>query len=145
MARTERWVSIVLLSLTFFVGVSACFGGVTLLSQGGGTVLEKPVAILERTPFESFAVPGLLLLLLGVVNLLAAWAVLARWSIAWLLAAVAGVGVVVWTTVQLGMIGYVSFLQPVYAALGIATVILAVGVTLVEHRGERELGLTFGG
>lgn len=136
MTRAARWLSIVLLSLLFFVGVSSFFGGITLLAQPAGTVLRMPLALLAHTPFDSFAVPGLLLTLLGVLHLFAVWAVLERWPSAWLLSAISGGGVVVWTSVQLGMIGYVTFLQPLYAAIGVAIFAAAFAYAAVEARGE---------
>lgn len=145
MTRTERWAFVPLVALTFFVGVTAFLGGVTLLAQPSGTVFRMPVSLLDATPFESFAVPGLLLMSLGVLHLLATWAALTRRPSAWLLGAAAGVGLVVWTTVQLGMIGYVNFLQPVYAALGVGIVAAAVAYAVVEHGEARPLRMAGAG
>lgn len=73
--RVTRWAAIVLLA---FLGVSACVGAAPmLLFPNGGGIL--PMSLLEHTPFDSFVIPGILLLTAnGLLALAALWMVVMR-------------------------------------------------------------------
>lgn len=109
--------------LTLFVGVGAVFGGVGLISEAD---LGMDPAWLDGTPFDSYVIPGyLLLIVVGGSNLLAG-------ALTWLqhersvpFAFLAGGILTGWIAVQLAMIGFTSVLQPLYFVLGLMTMAFA--------------------
>jgi hypothetical protein len=113
-----------LIGLTVFVGLNAIGGGVGLILTNG---LGMPLADLQGTPFSSYVIPGYILAIaVGGSNLLAAWALLTRHAYAAQMAFAAGAVLTGWVTVQIAMLGLVSFLQVAMFALGVVTVAFAL-------------------
>lgn len=84
---------------------------------------------LEHSPFTDYLVPSLVLMLcVGGVMLLGCIAVFAHWqqARAWTLAA--AVILLIWLSVQVLILGFVSYLQPTTAVF--ALVLLALGLLL---------------
>jgi len=108
--------------LLAFAALNAFGGGYYALSGARGV----PVEWLEGSPFRSYFVPGLILFGgVGGTFLVASVATFAGWRIAPVLAMAAGVVVLGWLTVQLAIIGYVSWMQPVTAAAAVVILTLA--------------------
>lgn len=139
-----RIARVVLLILQAFVAVTALAGGVVLVlgsvDPDLGSVLVPPGAYLAGSPFASYLVPGVLLIV-GVAGVHAAafLAVLvsSRWAMP--LSAAGGFGCLIWIFVQMIYIPF-SPLQAVYFALGLAELVLAmvllgvVDAVLTAHR-----------
>ena len=71
MFKTFRIISIVFL---IFNAITALFGGILLVIAPSGKLLQMPIKLLEYTPFTTFLIPGLILLIFnGLLSLLAAW------------------------------------------------------------------------
>jgi len=120
-----------LVAFEVIIGVGAVYGGFGLIVNGMG----MPIAWLDATPFPSWAVPGLLLLVLVAVPMaLAAAAELARSRLAYASSAIAGAVLVAWIVAQLLVLRRFFFLQPVLAVAGVAVLALA---WLVHHRARR--------
>ncbi len=117
--------------LCLFTGITAIGGGVTLLNG----VNSPPLAMLEHSPFESYLVPGLLLLLVvGMGNLAAAALEARRIAHSELAVSVAGAAVMVWIATQLVMIRTFSWLQVLYFGVGVITFGAAVWLWRARHR-----------
>ena len=113
-----------LLFVQAFVAVTSVLGGAALVAGSifdwSGTPLAIPTSFLEGSPFTSFVVPGLaLMLVVGGTHLVAFVMIARRMRWAMLAAAIAGFGVLVWIFVQMVYIPY-SPLQGTYFVLGIA-------------------------
>lgn len=118
----RRSLRIFLIVLEVFVGVGAVAGGIGVATNGIGF----PVEWLEGTPFRSYVIPGLVLMfVVGGSQLAAAIAVWRRrwWGTVASLAA--GLILAGWISVQVAIIGLVSWLQPFYFALGLLVAGLA--------------------
>ena len=108
--------------LLAFGALNAVAGGYYGLSGAEGVPLE----LLEGSPFRSYYVPSLILLVVvGGSFLFAAIAVLARSRIARISALGAGVVVLVWIAAQVSIIGYVSWMQPVTAIGGVLILLMS--------------------
>lgn len=117
--------------LCLFTGLTAIGGGISLLAG----VNVPPSSMLEQSPFESYLVPGLLLLLVvGMGNLAAAALEARRIAHSELAVSVAGAAVMVWIATQLVMIRTFSWLQVLYFAVGVVTFGAAVWLWRVRHR-----------
>lgn len=100
------------------LGVGAIGGGV----YGVLGAEAVPTAWLEGTPFDSYLVPSLILMVVVAGSALAA--AIASWrgtAGASFFALAAGVILLEWIAVQVAMIGYVSWLQP---SVGVAGVVI---------------------
>lgn len=129
MVRTAR---IVLLSVLAFVSVTALAGGIALiagsLDPALGSVLVPPMEYLEGSPFTSYVVPGLaLIVLVAGSQALAFFAVLRHAGRAAFLAAAAGFACLIWIFIQMVFIPF-SPLQAVYFTAGM----LELGLVLVH-------------
>lgn len=124
-----------LLVLHAAVAATAAAGGAVMSAgsiwPGLGGGLVPPASYLEGSPFTSYLVPGLLLLvLLGGVHALAFIVQLRRTRHAVLWSAVAAFDLLIWIFVQMVYIPF-SVLQVLYFAAGAAEaglVMLALGV-----------------
>lgn len=108
----SRWLLALLLLL---VGPPAIGGGLTLVAAPDGSLLRMPLSQLDHSPFTSFLIPGLLLLLvIGVGNTLAAVLVLARSTIADVVAFAAGAALLVFILTEMVMLRSANWLQVGY-------------------------------
>lgn len=112
---TKKSMRIVLVALEIFVGIGAVAGGLGVMTNG----IRLPVEWLQGSPFDSYAIPGLILMIaVGGSQLVAAVTVLREreWGAAASLAA--GLVLVVWIVAQVVIIGFRSWLQPFFLVLG---------------------------
>lgn len=115
-----------------FIGINGLVGGVLMLADPNGAPMGMPVSDLERTPFDSYVIPGLVLLLLwGCGSLVTAfglwrrpqWPLLIRltaWSgqhWAWAASIALGLALLVWLTVQVFTLPAVAVIQYILYAL----------------------------
>ncbi len=128
----SAWVAVGVLA---FLGISAVPSGIAMLI--GGTDVF-PRAWVDAFPLiGSLVAPGLVLLLgFGVGALVTAYGVLYRpcWPVlalverltgqhwSWLATLLLGLGQLAWIGLEGGYLGWVSFLQPMYAVVGLALV-----------------------
>jgi hypothetical protein len=122
-AETDRsMIRRLLGGLLAFGAVNAFAGGYYGLA-GAESV---PTEWLEGSPFRDYHIPSLILFtVVGGVLLFAATAVFGRLRIARRAALAAGVIVLGWITVQVAIIGYVSWMQPATATGGLLILVLA--------------------
>ena len=80
---------------------------------------------MENSPFGSYTIPGLVLLVVGIVNLAGAVGVLRRHVCGTLVSAVAGLMWMGWFVVQVAVVGFVSWQQPFYFVVGVLIIALA--------------------
>jgi len=115
--RVARWA---LLALASFLAVTALAGGAALITGDIAPGLE----LLEGSPWDSYAVPGLALLSVGACAAAAAWAVWRRHGLAARLSMLAGAMIVAFEAVEALYIPYHP-LQPFYGLVGAAMIWLA--------------------
>lgn len=126
---------IVLLVVEGFLAVTAVAGGVALAlgPRLGPAGIIPPPEYLRGSPFESYLVPGLILLLVvGGTQLFAFLLLLRRldWAVA--AAGMAGCGLLIWVFVQMVIIPF-SVLQAVYFGGGLLELVLALLLLDVLH------------
>ena len=116
---------ILLGALLAFGALDAFAGGYYGMSGAPGI----PIEWLDGSPFTSYVVPGLILfVVVGGTLLNAAVAVFGRSSDGPWAAYLAGAVVLGWIAVQVAIIGFVSWLQPITALGAIAIIALAAGL-----------------
>jgi len=129
-----RSASIVLVA---FIGVSACFGGGLLIVDPSGRLLGLSTSMLETTPFESYLIPGIVLLtVIGVGSFLVMATIIRSNPIFPVLVTADGAVLTTWVIVQIAMIEVVLPQQLIIGFIGL--LLVGVGVLQWNHRSVRK-------
>jgi len=116
----------VLFVLETITGISSVIGGIGLITGW----LDVSKSHLEQTPFNSYVIPGLILLLaVGGLLVAAAWMVKSNGKYALEASLAAGFMLLGWFSVQIIMIGLFSWLQPILGGAGVAIAVIAVAAS----------------
>jgi hypothetical protein len=113
------------------IALAAVLGIVALNAFGGGVYGMSgaegvPASWLDRSPFDTYFVPSLLLFVaVGGSAALSAVLVFRRAPMGPAYALAAGAILLVWIVVQVAIIGWVSWLQPTMALAAIAILLLS--------------------
>jgi len=87
-------------------GVSGIAGGLGLMLDPSGESLSFSQSYLDGTPFGSFLLPGVILFtVLGVLPLVVFYGLVRDRAWSWLLSVILGVGLVVWLTTEVVLVG----------------------------------------
>ncbi|HTJ43953.1 MAG TPA: flavodoxin domain-containing protein [Kofleriaceae bacterium] len=122
--HAPRWP---LAALCLFVGVTAIGGGAMLIAAPDGSLLRAPLSVLAHSPFTSFLIPGLLLLVvIGFGNAIAAASVAGDTPHADHLAFAGGTALLVWTVVEMALLRSLEPIQLGYVAIAIAILAMAL-------------------
>jgi uncharacterized BrkB/YihY/UPF0761 family membrane protein len=130
-----------LIGLILFQGISGLFGGFALIIDQTGELLQMPLSMLEGSPFDTFLIPGIILLtVLGIFPMVVFYGLWKRSNWAWMGALTVSVALIIWIGVEIWMIGYHSEppLQLVYGLLGVILLILTF-IPSVRHKLTDEL------
>ena len=116
---------IILLILLSAVGITSVICGIIMITNPDGSILKLSRDLLKPTPFEEFFIPGLVLLLVGLTNTVAAILVVLnkrkwyRWSIT------AGALITGWIIAQMILIQTVNGMQILYLGAGLFILLLS--------------------
>jgi hypothetical protein len=129
------WLAVV---LELFTALGAIPVGIMLITDPTGAGVGFPSGWIEATPFGSYLVPGLYLLLMNGVGMLvvAGLTVVRHWTAPWL-TGVLGTGLAIWIGVQLVVMPEVSYLQALFGVIGV--VLAAISVAWLRHTGQLRL------
>ena len=123
--RQRTWQRVILLIVLGYEGLGGLAGGGLLVAKPDGSLMEMPVALMHGT-FSDFLIPGIILLGLGALNVVAFIDVLRRRRTAWLTAGLALGGLAVWFLVEIIVIRELHWLHVMWGfpvMLGIAAAI----------------------
>ena len=130
-----------LIIVLIFQVFGAFYGGITLVIDPSGNLLQMPLSNLEGSPFKDYLFPGLILLfLLGVFPAFVAYSLIKKptwkWANklniykdqhwAWTYSLYVSIMLIIWIDVQIMLIGYGAPIQIVYAFLGIILLVLTL-------------------
>jgi hypothetical protein len=121
-AEHRSWPAWILGGMLLLIGAAGVFGGVSLVRDGFG----MPLSWLHQTPFTSWALPGIVLLIGVAVPQFTALGLIVsghRWALAG--GYLAGLGLVLWIAVQMLVLQRYFIMQPAIAAAGAAEMLLA--------------------
>ena len=126
--RIARIVSITAL---VFLGLSALVGAIPMLLLPEGEPLTMPQSLLRHSPFHSYLIPGIILLVAnGLLSLWVLWLTVRRHSgYDWWVAA-QGCVLLGWLIVEVVMLKLVGWPHYFYGA--VAVVLVGAGIALVR-------------
>jgi hypothetical protein len=105
--------------LQVFIGLGAVAGGMALILQPSGASLGIPLSLLEKSPFSTYLIPGIVLFVVnGLGNLAGAVATFTRRRYAGEAALALGVFLVAWIIIQVYWIAAFHWLHAFYFILG---------------------------
>ncbi|MFE6076839.1 hypothetical protein ACFVQB_20460 [Paenibacillus sp. NPDC057886] len=134
----RSWVIIMMQGL---LGIGAMVGGGVLIIDPSGNLVNMPDSLLEHSPFGSFLIPGIILLLvLGVMPMIIAISLIRRthWEIGeklnlysnqywgWTFSLYTGFALIIWIMAQVYWIQHVSVIHLVYFAWGVGIQIVTL-------------------
>jgi menaquinone-dependent protoporphyrinogen oxidase len=116
-----------LAALCILVGAMAIIGGIALVLWPDGSAIRLPLDMLATSPFESFLIPGLILLVvIGLGNTIAGALLCRNTPRSDIIAFVAGLALFGWTVIQIAMVSRFSALQLGSLVVGFAIVALSM-------------------
>lgn len=135
--QTSRVARILLIALDAFLAVTAVAGGIGLLTG----LLAAPLALLQGSPFGSYIIPGLaLLVIVGGSALVATVLMIRRHALGAVLSGMAGAMIIGFEIVEVLVIGsepgVARNLQVFYFAFGLAMAVAALWCWTTEHTAQ---------
>jgi hypothetical protein len=137
-----------LMILVIFQAISGVFGGVTLVYDPTGNIINMPLEILHDSIFKSFLIPGIILLiLLGLFPLLIFILMIFEpqkdiieiiniypdRKYIWAYNIYLGIMLLIWITVELHILETVDVLHTVYAFVGILILIISLSPRVMRY------------
>jgi hypothetical protein len=131
----------ILIIFLLFLSLFGIYGGIDLIVDSSGEHLHLNCQELINYPFRDFMLPGIVVLaLFGVMPLLLIMPLLKKPKIDWLdvfniypkrhwawsFSVYLGIFLIIWTDIQIWMIGYHSFLQILPSLYGVSIIFLCL-------------------
>jgi hypothetical protein len=111
-----------------FIGITAIAGGLKLLSNPNG-LPDFPIEWLINSPFTNYFFPGLVLLIvIGFGYVVSGTVTFLRKGYSGSMAALLGICLILYMTVEVWFVGLRNFLQPLYFILGVIVLILGLNL-----------------
>ncbi|RKQ37968.1 hypothetical protein [Oceanobacillus halophilus] len=121
-------------SMQLFVGLGAVAAGIGFILQSNGSYSWMSVEILKKSPFEDFLIPGIVLLtIIGLGSIFGSYLSFKQYFFSGKISMFLGLALAMWISIQVYWVGWVSWLQPVYLALGFIQVILGYSTFRLYH------------
>ena len=116
-----------------FLGVTSIAGSIPMILDPSGSMLHMPLSLLEHSPFHSYLIPGIILLVTnGLVVIVVFMAAAQRVEGYGNLVATQGVVITGWITVEVMLLRLAIWPHYVYLAVGL--VLIVCGLSLRRDR-----------
>lgn len=145
--------AVILIILVIFQSVSALYGAISLFLEPDGHLLQMPLSFLEKTPFNDYRIPSLILgILLGFFPLLSVIGLIFKppWKWAsvlniyhdrhfgWTYSLYTGIMLNIWIITQVQMVGFGHFIQTIYGSLSILILICSLMPAVMKYYTRKE-------
>ncbi|MFC1874867.1 hypothetical protein ACFLY3_01745 [Chloroflexota bacterium] len=115
--------------IQMLIGLGGLASGLMFIIAPDGSLMGISTEVLIDTPFKDYLIPGILLLtFIGLSHIIAASLSFANNRFSHYLDIAIGFAMAIWIIVQLLMIGYESFLQPLILILAIIEILIGMFV-----------------
>jgi hypothetical protein len=123
--KNLKIIYVILGCLQIFIAIGAIPAGVGYLMDTSGAKLGVTPELLEKSPLDSFLLPGLFLVLVnGLATATGGVLSFLRHRYAGLAALVLGNILILWIIIQVAWIGMISFMQPMFFVIGVIETVL---------------------
>jgi hypothetical protein len=124
-----------------FLSLGAFYGGITLILKPDGSILQMPVELMERPVFQSYLIPGIVLLVIfGILPVFLIAGLLTKPQISWLNALnlikdhhfvwtftiYIGIGQIIWIDIQTLILNQAGLIHVIFSGLGILIVCISL-------------------
>jgi hypothetical protein len=115
-----------LLLILFFQGLSGLTGGFCLIIDPSGELINLKISLLDQSLFSNYLIPGFVLFVfLGILPLVVFWGLLKKIRLAWYGSLASGLGLIIWISVEIIMIGYLAD-PPLQFIYGVVSILILV-------------------
>jgi hypothetical protein len=131
----------ILLFLLAFLGLGAIAGGGALIVSPSGDLLKMPLSLIEKSPFRSYLIPGIILFsVLGLVPCLVVFGLIKKpkwifaeqfnffkdmhWS--WTFSIYTGFALIIWLQIEMEVLQSIYLVHTFYMFLAIAIIFVAL-------------------
>ncbi len=142
-AGQKKWQRVTLLSILGYEGLGALAGGILLVIAPDGRLMDMPVDMMHGS-FKDFFIPGIILFLLGILNVIAFFSVLLRKRSDWLMAGLAMGGLHIWFWVEIAILQEIHWLHFMWGLPVIIGAIVSVPLIFPKHWDLRKTALVCG-
>lgn len=104
------WQRIILLTVIAYEGLGGITGGILLIAAPDGHLMKMPVSMMNGA-FPDFMIPGIILLGLGVLGIIAFFSVLKRRNGDWFMAGLSLGGYLIWFIVEIIILNELHWLH----------------------------------
>ena len=133
MKQTKSAASLIAILLLLFNGVGAIYGGISLISRPDGSSISLSASLLDRTPFHSFFVPGIVLLIVnGLFSLVCIVMQLMKYARSGYFIMMQGTLLTGWILIQVSMLHTINMLHYVMCTTGL--LLVACGAIIVKSK-----------
>lgn len=125
--KGQRWISNALGVLQILIGVGGVPAGLILMLDPTGSGMGFSPELLAGTPFQNYFIPGLFLFAVnGLGSLVGGVLNVIRHRYAGETAVGLGILLMGWIIVQVGLLGLIHWMQPLYFGLGLIECVLGL-------------------
>jgi hypothetical protein len=115
----------ILLILVSFIAITALGSGMLLLYRTDGSALQLPPYIIQHTPFDNYFLPGIFLLLIGLINMVGVFMYMAEHHLAYKVIIAGGLSLTAWMIVQLILVPYYYLFYGICLVCGILITLIS--------------------
>lgn len=130
----KSFMSYFLMLLHFLLGVGAIGGGVVFIIDPSGGMMGLSPAVLERSPFSDFLIPGIILtVMFGIIPLMVCASLFKPWRFytanllniyreshwAWTYSLYIGFALIIWIMIQTYILSTVELIHLVFMSIGL--------------------------
>jgi len=127
----KRYLRITTISLLLLTAMNASVAGVLFIKDPSGHKMGMSVSYLKDSPFNSYLIPGIVLLIInGLLNFIAAFFVFKKKPFALLLVIIQGILLCGWIVIQVIMVRDISLLHIIMFTIG--TILTISGFLLLK-------------
>ncbi|MFD3449364.1 hypothetical protein ACFDTO_32830 [Microbacteriaceae bacterium 4G12] len=123
--------------LLLLVGIGAVAAGIGFIMKPDGSGVGISLYLLKKSPFDDYLIPGIVLLSVnGIAGIAGAILAFMKKHYSGIATMILGVALMIWIAAQVYWIGFVSWLQPAFLAIG--AIETALGFLLYEQMKEEK-------
>lgn len=112
--------------LVSVIGITATSSGLMMVSDPGGHALNLPASVLDNSPFNDFIIPGILLTIIGAINLFAVFYNMQRHPNRYNWAMAGGILISGWIIIQIILVQHFYWLHYVFLVAGILIMLISL-------------------